>query len=132
LDAAVCLLSTKPLTNGLSLEPADPHFDMLSALHKMISVSPLTWTTRQRHIKGHQEKNDATAELDFWLGSSKYRTFKWITWLRFSGCNIHIQLPSCIPSPMKIFKFGLVIGSSPLADHLIFDHIHDKTALVVA
>jgi hypothetical protein len=45
------------------LEPADPHFDMLSALCKTILVSPLTWTTC--HIEGHQDK-DATAELDFW------------------------------------------------------------------
>jgi hypothetical protein len=28
------------------LEPADPHFDMLSSLRSMIASSPITWTTR--------------------------------------------------------------------------------------
>jgi hypothetical protein len=44
------------------LEPAGPHFDMLSALRAMIVESPLLWTTR--HIEGHQD-DDVNAKLDF-------------------------------------------------------------------
>jgi hypothetical protein len=36
---------------------------MLSSLRQMIASCPLTWTTQ--HVAGHQQDNNATAELDF-------------------------------------------------------------------
>jgi hypothetical protein len=66
-----------------TLEPTDPHFNMLSALCYMITASPLRWT--QHHIEGHQD-DDATATLDFWaLQNIKMDNLPNIFWIEHSA-----------------------------------------------
>jgi hypothetical protein len=105
------------------LEPADPHFDMLSALRKMISDSPLTWTTR--HIEGHQE-NDATVELDLWAKQNiKMDNLAKVFWMQYSH-----SVPVFYPISDEGFQVWLgdrKLSSSRSA--VSFDHIHGKTLL---
>ena len=40
------------------------HYDMASCLHQLLRRSTLQWTFR--HVKGHQDDNKATADIDIW------------------------------------------------------------------
>jgi hypothetical protein len=105
------------------LEPADPHFDMLTALRSMISESPLSWTTR--HIAGHQD-DDATAELDFWARQNiQMDNLAKIFWMQHShSAYVHY--------PIASEGFQVWLGDRKLSSHqssTFFDHIHGKTIL---
>jgi hypothetical protein len=86
------------------LEPADPHFDMLSSLCKKIAASAITYTT------GHIEGIKTTTLLPSWtFGLS--RIFKWIILPRFFGCATLILLRCSIPSLTKVSKSGSATAS---------------------
>jgi hypothetical protein len=72
------------------LEPAHPHFDMLSALWLMIASSPFTWTTR--HVAGHQDVDPTQSEP------------------RLFGAGKNSQPPLALAaiSPRTLGKFGNV------------------------
>jgi hypothetical protein len=105
------------------LEPADPHFDMLSSLRKKIAASPITWTTR--HIEGHQD-NDATAKLDFWAKqNSQMDNLAKVFWMRHSHS-------SPVFYPISDEGFQVWLGNRKLSSHSVsgyFDHIHGQTIL---
>jgi hypothetical protein len=105
------------------LEPADPHFDMLSALRKMIASSPISWTTR--HVAGHQD-NDITAKLDFWAEQNiRMDNLAKIFWMTHSH-----TAPMFYPISDEGFQVWL--GDRKLSSHssdVFFDHIHGKTLL---
>jgi hypothetical protein len=105
------------------LEPADPHIDMLSALHKMIVSSPITWTTR--HVAGHQD-NDATANLDFWAEENiQMDNLAKVFWM-------HHSHSASVFYPISEEGFQMWLGNHKLASHassVFFNHIHGTTIL---
>jgi hypothetical protein len=105
------------------LEPTDSHFDLLSALRKMIAASPLIWTTR--HIEGHQDDN-ATAELDFWaIQNIQMDNLAKVFWMQQSK-----SAPVLYPIADKGFQVWLSdrkLSSTPLS--ILFDHIHGSKIL---
>jgi hypothetical protein len=105
------------------LEPADPHFDMLSSLRKKIAASPIKWTTR--HIEGHQD-NDATAKLDFWAKQNiQMDNLAKVFWMRHSHS-------SPVFYPISDEGFQVWLGNRKLSSHSVsgyFDHIHGQTIL---
>jgi hypothetical protein len=105
------------------LEPADPHFDMLSSLRAMIAKSPLVWTTR--HIEGHQD-DDVNAKLDFWARQNiQMDNLAKIFWMHHSH-SAHVQYP------IMEEGFQVWLGDRKLSLHsssVFFDHIHGKTIL---
>ena len=109
--------------NTWPLEPSDPHFDLLSALWKMISSSPVTWTTQ--HIAGHQD-NDPNAKFD-WRAEHNTNAQPCQGFL-----DADITFSSCVLYPISDEGFQVWLGNRKLSSHqasTFFDHIHGKTIL---
>ena len=89
------------------LEPSDPQFDLLSALRKMISSSPVTWTSR--HVPGHQD-NDPSVKLDWWATQNiQMDNFAKVFWMQ------HLYLaPVSTLFPTRVLKSGLATINSLL------------------
>jgi hypothetical protein len=105
------------------LEPADPHFDMLSSLRSMIASSPLTWTTR--HVAGHQD-DDPTKTLDWWaLQNIQMDNLAKVFWMQHSHSEPVFY-------SLSDEGFQVWLGTRKLSSHkpsVFFDHIHGKTIL---
>jgi hypothetical protein len=104
-------------------EPANPHFNLLSALRKMIPSSPLKWTIR--HVLGHQD-NDATAELDDWaLQNVRMDNLAKIFWMTHSHS-------APIFRPISGEGFQVWMGNHKPSSHpssTFFHHVHGTTLL---
>jgi hypothetical protein len=109
--------------NSWPLEPADPHFDMLSSLHSMLAESPLQWKTR--HIEGHQDDNPQ-ASLDFWaVQNIKMDNLAKICWMEHSSI-------APFQYPITDEGFQVWLGNRKLSSSYssgFFDHVHSKTIL---
>jgi hypothetical protein len=105
------------------LEPSDPHFDLLSALRKMILSSPIEWTTR--HVAGHQDE-DPTAKLDWWAEQNvQMDNLAKVFWMQHSHS-------APVLYPISDEGFQVWLGDRKLSSHkpsVFFDHIHGKTIL---
>ena len=98
------------------LESSNLHFDLLSALWKMISSSPVTWRTP--HVGSHQD-DDPNAELDWWAKQNVQMD----NLVNCAGCSTRIQLLCSTPFPMRVFKSGLATANSlPTIVHLLRPH----------
>jgi hypothetical protein len=42
----------------------DPNYDIIVAIHRMISQSPVSWSTK--HVSGHQDDHKDFSSLDIW------------------------------------------------------------------